>query len=223
MIAEIMPQTKLTPKQSFLRNFSRVLAYLAFIPKLYYEDESAKAAAFEKPSILIANHTFAFNGVVIGTLLKDEEICFLMAKDLFENRFLTDFYSAIGCIPIDRQNADTAWLHKSRENIRAGKHICIFPEGKVSKNNEIKEFKPGFIILAAVTGAPIVPMCIIGKRRLFVTRQRLIVGKPFQLEKPSNGITKDYLDEQTQKYRNEVLRLKSLYYSGGIKNEKLFF
>lgn len=216
MISEKKPYNKLSGKQRFLRNLSRKLTYFAFRPKLFYENEALKETAFETPSILIANHTFAFNGAVIGTLLKNEEICFLMAKDLFENRLLTEFYSAIGCVPIDRQNTDTAWLHKSKEIINEGKHICIFPEGKVSKDDETKAFKPGFIILAAVTGVPIVPMCIIGKRRFFITRQRLIVGKPMYIDKPEKGLTKDYLDTQTQRYRNEVLKLKNLYYTGGI-------
>lgn len=208
-------EDRLDAKQRVLRCLSRKMTYFAFRPKLYYENEELKETVFETPSILIANHTFAFNGAVIGTLLKNEEIYFLLAKDMFKGRLLSEFFYAIGCIPIDRQNTDTAWLHKSKRIINEGKHICIFPEGKVSKDEEIKLFKPGFIILAAITGAPIVPMCIIGKRKFFITRQRLIVGNPMYIDKPENGLTSEYLNTQTQRYRDEVVRLREQFIKNG--------
>ena len=178
-----------------------------FRPKIYFEDESIKDLLFNTPSIIIANHTFAFNGAVIGTLLENEDICFLLAKDMFKGRLLSRFYTEIGCVPIDRQKADTAWIHQSRRILKEGKHICLFPEGKVSRDGETKAFKPGFLLLAQLTGAPIVPMYIMGEKNRRLVRQRVIVGSPHSAPK---GLSGEEMKACAQCYRAEVLGLKEI-------------
>lgn len=183
-----------------------VMKYV-FRPKIYFMDESIKDTLFNEPSIIIANHTFAFNGAVIGTLIENEDICFLLAKDMFKGRLLSKFYTEIGCVPIDRQKADTTWIHQSRQILKEGKHICLFPEGKVSRDGETKDFKPGFLLLAQITDVPIVPMYIMGEKNGWLMRQRVIVGLPHSAPK---GLSGEEMKACAQSYRAEVLWLKEI-------------
>ncbi len=178
-----------------------------FRPKIYFTDETTKDTLFNTPSIIIANHTFAFNGAVIGTLLENEDICFLLAKDMFKGRLLSRFYTEIGCVPIDRQKADTDWIHQSKQILKEGNHICLFPEGKVSKDGVTKDFKPGFLLIAQITGAPIVPMYIMGEKDGRIAKQRVIVGSSHHAPK---GLSGEEMKACAQSYRAEVLGLKEI-------------
>lgn len=195
-------------------NKSRIKAFvmaairLIFRPKIYYEDGVNEETAFVMPSILVANHTFALNGAVIGTLLDKEEICFLLAKDMFKGRLLTKFYLSLGCLPIDRQKADTAWLHQAKQMLKEGKHICLFPEGKVNRHGAVDNFKPGFVMLASITGAQIVPMYIEGKNERLLSRQSIIVGKPIPVADGKGMLSTEQMKAKAQEYRETVLKLR---------------
>lgn len=178
-----------------------------FRPQVCFEDEPKRNTVLSTPSIIVANHTFAMNGAVIGTVLENEDIRFLLAKDMFKGRLLSKFYTEVGCIPIDREKADTAWLHQSKQVLKEGKHICLFPEGRVSNDGVVKEFKPGFLMLAQITGAPIVPLYITGEKKGRMVRQQIIVGSPHPAPK---GLSGEQMKACAQSCRAEVLRLKDI-------------
>lgn len=197
-----------TLPQRLVRNLTYALTSLCLRPKLYFVNENARRTAMSEPAILISNHTFALNGAVVATLFKGENIRFLLAKDMIKTKLLARYFNTIGCIPIDRNEADTSWLHRSVDTIKNGGKICLFPEGKVSFTDEVGEFKPGFLLLAAASGAPIVPMCVVGKRRFFTNRQVLMVGEPIAFERPQGAMSAQYLKEKAAEYRDSVLALK---------------
>ncbi|EGD50100.1 phospholipid/glycerol acyltransferase [Thermoanaerobacter ethanolicus JW 200] len=50
--------------------------------------------------------------------------------------------------------------------LKNGNIVGVFPEGGVSVNGNVKEFKPGFGFLSVKTNAPILPIAIIGTERV---------------------------------------------------------
>ncbi len=48
------------------------------------------------------------------------------------------------------------------ELVASGRHVLLAPEGELSENGELGEFKPGIGLLAIKLGAPVVPMRIDG-------------------------------------------------------------
>lgn len=199
--------------QMFIRRVSLFLIKIAFRPKIYFLNEKAEKEAFKEPCVIICNHTFAFNGAVIGSLFKKENIKYLLAKDLIKGKISAYYYKTLGCIPIDRQKPDTSWLHTACDAIKKGGSVCIFPEGKVSFDLNIAEFKPGFLMLSAASGASILPMAIVGKRRLFLNRQIIMVG---ETQKFDGAFSAPNMANETRKYRETVLKLRDEI----IKREK---
>jgi 1-acyl-sn-glycerol-3-phosphate acyltransferase len=73
-------------------------------------------------------------------------------------------FPAIGMIPIDRSGGDSAQraLDAAAEVLDAGELFGIYPEGTRSRNGKLHKGHTGMARLALRTGAPIVPVGIIG-------------------------------------------------------------
>jgi 1-acyl-sn-glycerol-3-phosphate acyltransferase len=69
-----------------------------------------------------------------------------------------------GYIPIDRKNARNAIdsLKKAADAMKRGISIVMYPEGTRSADGEVKEFKKGMAMLAAISDCRVVPVSIHG-------------------------------------------------------------
>ncbi len=74
---------------------------------------------------------------------------------------------AYGAFPVCLERGDRAALKASLEQLRADGGLMIFPEGGRTRSGRLEAFKPGVIRLALDTGAPIVPVTIIGGYNAF--------------------------------------------------------
>ncbi len=58
--------------------------------------------------------------------------------------------------------------------------MCLFPEGEINNEEELKEFLPGALVLAKRSGAKIMPFAITGSYNIFKKEPlRINVGEPF--------------------------------------------
>jgi 1-acyl-sn-glycerol-3-phosphate acyltransferase len=91
---------------------------------------------------------------------------------------------ALGGIPIRRDRRDLVSVGRAEELLRAGETVALFPEGTVRGGTWTR----GAARLALLTGAPIVPVRIVGTRRALsrgrigFPRIRVVVGEPIQVE-----------------------------------------
>ncbi|HHU67853.1 lysophospholipid acyltransferase family protein [Corynebacterium sp.] len=76
------------------------------------------------------------------------------------------FFTSIGQIPVDRtaSNAGDATLAAARTVLDKGSVLGIYPEGTRSPDGRIYKGRTGMARIALATGAPIVPMAMIGSR-----------------------------------------------------------
>lgn len=113
----------------------------------------------------------------------------IMAKrELFRYPFLGWHLRRSGQIPIDRDTTRSALrsLRQASETVRRGMPLLVFPEGGRSANGQVQPFLGGAFFVAIRSGAPIVPMAIVGSfeavpMNRFVIKPRpltLAVGKP---------------------------------------------
>jgi 1-acyl-sn-glycerol-3-phosphate acyltransferase len=117
--------------------------------------------------------------------------------------FLTRAY---GTIPIQRGQGDSRALRQSLQVLREGGVLLISPEGTRSPTYSLQQGKEGMALLAARTGAPIIPVAITGTeqrvrywRRLRRVPVRILIGNPFYLdpgeERPRRPILRAMTDE----------------------------
>jgi 1-acyl-sn-glycerol-3-phosphate acyltransferase len=73
-----------------------------------------------------------------------------------------------GHIGIDRANPFRARksLARAVERIRTGVNVVVFPEGTRSPDEAVRPFKRGTFVLAARAGVPVVPISLVGVKRV---------------------------------------------------------
>lgn len=111
--------------------------------------------------ILAANHV----GIIDGPLLAvyaPRPVHALTKREMFEGR-LSGFLRQTGQIPLDRFGADPGAVRSALRVVRDGGVVGIFPEGTRS-SGRLDRFHHGAAYLALVTGAPVVPVMLIGTR-----------------------------------------------------------
>jgi len=120
---------------------------------------------------------------------------------------------AYGAFPVKIEKGDRAALRHSLEQLKRGGGLVIFPEGGRTLTGRLMPFKPGVIRLALETGAPIVPVTIIGGYRAFSPHHifprpykvKVIYHTPIILAPPQDeSQMKEYMRDQTEYLQSVV-------------------
>ena len=132
--------------------------------------------------VLVANHTQWADPVLVGTALGNQYPLVAMAKkELFQIKLLGPLISALGAFPVDRGTADIGAIKTSLKAVIEGKKLLIFPEGG-TKHKAGDEAKVGAAMIAARTGAPIVPIYI-SENKKFRSKVYVVFGDAYIPEK----------------------------------------
>ncbi len=139
------------------------------------------------PVILAANHIGMLDGPAVIALTR--RLTFAMAKHELFVGFGGRILSHIGQIPLNRFEPDTRAISRGIQVLRAGKVLAVFPEG-VRTGGEVAYAKGGAAYLAMVSGAPVVPVALLGTREPGQTRSQvprrgspihLVYGEPLRV------------------------------------------
>ena len=147
--------------------------------------------------------------------------------------FISWFVEVARAIWINRDIADFSAMRAASQALRDGKSLGISPEGTRSHTAQLMPGKPGIILLALKSNAPIVPVAIYGTEKVFqraltFQRPRLTVrfGPAFHL--PPLG--RDDREKLQQEYMDEIMcRIAALmpekywgYYKDHPRTKELF-
>ena len=165
----------------------------------------------DKPQIFMANYQSDFD-ILIALAYIPVQFRWIAKKELFSIPIFGTAMRIAGYIGIDRKNLKEAIknIDKAVLQIWKGKSIMTFPEDTRSRSGAIKPFKQGAFYLAIETGAPIVPVSIIGSEEIMpqkslkiVPRQiKLVIGKPIKVIK--SNIESRY--ELMEKVRDTIIK-----------------
>ncbi len=115
----------------------------------------------EGPVIYAANHRSFLDPFVIGTMAR-RPIYYVAKEELFRNRFVAWLLNSLGAFPVRRGAADQDMLATARAILDRGDCIVIFPEGTRIRPGALAEPRRGVGRLALESGAPVVPIAVIG-------------------------------------------------------------
>jgi glycerol-3-phosphate dehydrogenase (NAD(P)+) len=116
--------------------------------------------------ILASNHRSFFDPFVIGTMTR-RPVYYVAKKELFAyNRALTWLLNALGAFPIDRHASDQQSIETAKIILDRGEIVLMFPEGTRTRPGSLGRPKRGVGRLALETGAPVVPVAVIGTENI---------------------------------------------------------
>ncbi len=156
----------------------------------------------EGPVILAANHRSFLDPFVIATLAR-RPLYYVAKRELFTQRLQAWFLNSLGAFPIDRGNSDQDAMSTARAILDRGDAVLIFPEGTRVRPGTLGAPKRGVGRLALETGAPVVPVAVIGTEairrgwRIRPHKVRIRAGAPLhfpKVERPSADLARAVTD-----------------------------
>lgn len=119
------------------------------------------------PVILCANHLSLIDPIVVPVLVP-RPVVYLAKREYFAWAPSRWLFTHLGVVPVDRAggSAARASLDRGTQVLRDGGVLSLFPEGTRSPDGRLYRGKTGPIRLAVRTGAPIVPIGLIGTREV---------------------------------------------------------
>ena len=140
------------------------------------------------PLLVVANHDSLADPFFLGTAL-DRPLRFVAKEELWRNRFAGALLDALGGIRVRRGRGDLEALAAVADALRAGDAVALFPQGTVLGAKE-RPWHRGAARLALQTGAPLLPVRIVGADRALTpgsrlprrARVRVLVGEPIPVE-----------------------------------------
>jgi 1-acyl-sn-glycerol-3-phosphate acyltransferase len=136
------------------------------------------------PAILVCNHVSFMDALVIGGSVR-RPVRFVMDHGIFKIPVLGFIFRTARAIPIAPAREDATALQKAFDRIDAeladGEVVCIFPEGKLTRDGEMSEFKKGVEKILERRPVPVVPMALRGLWGSFFSHRD---GKPAMTQPP---------------------------------------
>jgi 1-acyl-sn-glycerol-3-phosphate acyltransferase len=152
------------------------------------------------PVIVACNHVSYLDPVVLGIGFR-RPVTYLAKKELFAIPVLGPVIAALGVYPLDREAGGVAAVRSALRALKDGRCIGIFPEGTRNLSGEVQG-KGGAALLAALSGAPVVPAAISGTRRARPFHPiRVIYGEPIRVERQRKADGDDL-----EKWTEEIMR-----------------
>lgn len=137
-----------------------------------------------KGVIICCNHISVVDPVFV--LMGQKRPVYYMAKaELFKKKFVAWILgNVMGAFPVERGKGDMTAVNYAFDLVKNGEILGIFPQGTCVRSRELGKPKSGAALIAARTGATVVPACLVTKDfhvRAF-RRTTLVFGKPLTSE-----------------------------------------
>lgn len=171
------------------------------------------------PCVLVCNHVSYVDALIIGGYCK-RNVRFVMYHKIFKAPLIGAVFKMARAIPIAPAHEDKKLMLKAfneiAKKLKHGEIVCIFPEGKLTNNGEMNEFKAGIEKIIKQTPVPVVPLALKGLwgswfsryagkamkgwPRKFMAKIQLVAGEVIEPEKASA----EYLYQQVKKLKDSV-------------------
>lgn len=159
----------------FIRWLLRIVCIAVFRMKVTGKGNIPRSG----PVILASNHVSLLDPVVIGCAV-DRKINFMAKHELFINPIFGTILRWLGAFPVRRGEADRKAFERCFDVLKQGGVLGLFPEGTRSLTGKLLPAMSGTAIIATKTGAPVVPVAVVGTREIW--RKNAILPRPGRVE-----------------------------------------
>lgn len=132
------------------------------------------------PAVLVCNHVSFVDWLIVASACP-RPVRFVMHYSFLKLPFAGRIFRDAKVIPIAGSMQDPRILEAAFDRIaqelEAGQMVCIFPEGRITRNGSMTKFRPGVEWIVQRTPAPVIPMALNGLWGSFFSKK---FGKPMR-------------------------------------------
>ena len=179
--------------------------------------------------ILAANHVHVLDPFFLAFGFP-RWINFMAKEELFRSPFLRPYLRWAGSFSIRRGGKireKQEVLKNAADALERGSMLGVFPEGSRSRDGRLRKAKPGCAVIASQTGAPILPVGVVGTDRIkginwLWKRPGIVVniGKPFTLPPTHGKASKSQRQLLTTRIMTEIAALLPPEYQGAYREHE---
>lgn len=189
--------------------------------------EGAENVPRRGAAILASNHNAFCDSLFLPAVLR-RRLTYVAKAEYFESWKTAWFFRGIGQIPL-RRGPGSEWrraLDAAAAVLEEGKLFGIYPEGTRSRDGRLHRGHSGVAMLALRTGAPVIPVGIVGTREAQPLGR--LIPRPFSRITIRIGVPLDFsayagrdrdrvvLRQITDTVMAEIQRLSGQEYAGKI-------
>lgn len=134
---------------------------------------------YGKPYLIAINHVSIIDPPFVGSFWP-EQLEIIGASDVFKKPIQGQVLKLYGVIPVHRGDYDRSLFTRVISIIKSGYPLLIAPEGGRSHVTAMRRAKPGIAYIVEKTGAPVLPVALVGTTKDVWHRARR--GKRTSLE-----------------------------------------
>ncbi|PLY06544.1 MAG: acyl-[ACP]--phospholipid O-acyltransferase [Arcobacter sp.] len=201
---------------------SLILLFLKFVVGMKYnlEVQGVKNIPSTGGVLLLGNHVSWIDWAVI-LMSSPREVKFVMHKPIYEKWYLTWILKLFGAIPISNASSKST-LKTIAQELDNGKMVVLFPEGSITRNGHMGEFKKGFekILELSETDVKVVAFYIRGLWESMFSRANKKFKKSYRTNSVTVSFSKAIKKElaTTVLIKNEAIKLSTESWTEHIKN-----
>lgn len=198
--------------------FVRYATLVAY--KLFYNFhiEGTENIPQDRALVMASNHR-SYADPVILTMPMKRPVTYMAKEELFKNKLFGWFITKLGAFPVKRGGGDMQVIDDSVAILKSGRNLVIFPEGTRSKDGKVGKGKTGVALIAAKSGADVLPCGIIfeGEKLHFRSKLTLRFGKVIPAEEIA---VEDASPKSLKEVKKRIMgAITELVEGGGEKEE----
>jgi 1-acyl-sn-glycerol-3-phosphate acyltransferase len=161
--------------------------------------------------LAVSNHVSTVDPPIAGVSI-GRQVWYMAKEELLRTPVLGPYLRSLGVFPVRRGEADRQSFRTSLEVLARGGVLLMFPEGTRSVDGRLRPPEPGAAFIALRTGAPVLPVAVIGTQRVMPKGARLPrpapvlvrIGPMIQVPKREGRIDRADLDAWARRFMDAI-------------------
>jgi putative phosphoserine phosphatase/1-acylglycerol-3-phosphate O-acyltransferase len=201
-------------------------AVLAFtrpglVPYARFDISGVEHIPADGPAIVVGNHRSYFDPMALGMALakRGRPVRFLGKKEVFDAPVVGQLARAMGGIRVERGTGSDEPLAEAAAALKMGEIVAMMPQGTIPRGpaffDPVLKGRWGAARLAAMTGAPVIPVGLWGTEKVWPRSERLpnmlaLAHPPtitIKVGPPVHGLKGESPDADTRKIMTAITKL----------------